>query len=209
MIKRLKSRKSRGTLVANPRRKKRGSKRRSLSAFAANPHKRRNGSKLSGLLKRRRSGSKKRNGDMTVGGLDLVTVGIGSIAAIALSAVGQGVFDKYLSDKVSSEPLAKAAPSLMVAGAAWAAQKYVKNPKVKSIAKVTLALAIFKAIDDSVGKTITESVEKALPGMSGGLAGGAYIPALRGNFSGAHIDATGGAWTHTAGILPGANLYGL
>lgn len=223
MIKRLKHRRSHGTLVANPRRRKkrngaRRHKRRSLRSMFANPrkHKRkkvRNGGKLSAFLKkhkthRRRNPSK---GGMSLGGVDLVSVGIGSVAAIALGAIGQGIFNKYLSNSVSSEPLAKAAPSLIVAGAAFAAHKYIKNAKVKNIAKVTLVLSIFKAIDDSMGEKLRDTVRNALPGATGGYMAGGYIPALKGYTSGAYVDAaTGGAYTHvTHGILPGAGLYGL
>jgi hypothetical protein len=222
MIKRLKHRRSHGTLVANPRRKKRNGarrhKRRSLRSMFANPrkHKRkkvRNGGKLSSFLKKHkvRRRATRRNG-MDIGGVDLVSVGIGSVAAIALGAVGQGIFNKYLAQSVSSEPLAKAAPSLIVAGAAFAAHKYMKNPKVKNIAKVTLVLSIFKAIDDSLGDKLRDTVKNALPGATGGYMAGGYIPALKGyNTSGAYVDAaTGGAYTHvTHGILPGAGLYGL
>lgn len=222
MIKRLKHRRSHGTLVANPRRKKRNGarrhKRRSLRSMFANPrkHKRkkvRNGGKLSSFFKkhkaRRNPSRRSSGGGMSLGGVDLVSVGIGSVAAIALGAIGQGIFNKYLSNSVSSEPLAKAAPSLIVAGAAFAAHKYVKNAKVKNIAKVTLVLSIFKAIDDSMGEKLRDTVRNALPGATGGMGG--YIPALKGyTGGGAYVDSTGGAYTHTThGILPGAGLYGL
>lgn len=212
MIKRLKHRRTSGTLVANPRRgrkKRNGSKRtkrRSLRALFANPRRKKRKNPSKGIKRHKRHYSRKhRNPGLEIGGVDLVSVGVGSVAAIALGAVGQGIFDKYLSQSVSSEPLAKAMPSLIVAGAAFAAHKYIANPKVKSIAKVTLVLSIFKAIDDSVGGKIKETVTNALPGATGG----AYLPALRGYTGGAYMDSTGGAYMSTSGILPGAGLYGL
>lgn len=215
MIKRLKARHS-GTMVANPRRKKRNGghkrkshKKRGLRSLFANPrgHKRKKSShKRRNPLVRR----KRRNPDVNIGGVsvDLVSVGVGSVAAIALGSIGQAVFDKYLSKSITSPQLRALAPNALVAGAAWAATKYMKNPKVKSIAKVTLVLSIFKMIDDSVGKQIHDSVKGILPGTTSG-----YIPATR-QMSGAYIDNTGGAYmgsgpAYTHGILPGANLYGL
>ena len=212
MIKRLKAHRSHGTLVANPRRKKRnGGKRRhkrGLHALSANPrHQRkhkRNPAKLSHFFKKRKS-AKRRNPMVAVGGVDLVSVGVGAVATIGLGAVGQAIFDKYLRGKLGSEVLEKAAPSLIVAGAAFAAHKYVKNAKVREIAKMTLVLSVFKAIDDAAGEQIESGVKKILPSMSG-----AYVPALRGYTSGAYIDsATGGAYMGTHGVLPSATLYGL
>ncbi len=231
MIKRLHAKRSHGTLVANPRRKRRAgaSKRRhkrGLRTLSANPRrakrsgsghraKRRNPSHgLSGFLKKRtthkrRTSHKRRNPDLSIGGVDLVSVGIGSVAALSLGAIGKGVFDKYLSSSVSSPTLAAAAPSLIVAAGAFAVHKYVKSAKVKEIAKVTLVLSIFKAINDSFGQQIEDGVKNALPSLTG-----AYIPAVAGrqmagrSTHGAYIDAaTGNAATH--GILPGAGLYGL
>ena len=212
MIKRLKAHRSHGTLVANPRRKKRnGGKRRhkrGLSALSANPrHKRkhkRNPAKLSHFFKKRKA-AKRRNPMVAVGGVDLVSVGVGAVATIGLGAVGQAIFDKYLSDKITNQGLREAAPSLIVAGAAFAAHKYMKNAKVREIAKMTMILSVFKAVDAAVGQQIEDGVKKVLPSMSG-----AYIPALRGYTSGAYIDATtGGAYMHTNGVLPSATLYGL
>lgn len=221
MIKRLHGRKSHGTLVANPRRKKRNGghkrRRRSARALFANPghkrkkHKKRNPG-LSAMLKKnasRKRHHKRRNPSFNLG-IDLMSVGVGSVAAIALSSVGQGVFDKYLSNTVQNPQLRAALPSLLVAGAAFATGKYVKNEKVKKIAKITMILSIYKAIDDGVGGAIKDSVKNVLPSFKGGAFGGSYIPALKGNMGGAYIDAaTGGAYMHTHGILPSANLYGL
>lgn len=218
MIKRLHGRKSHGTLVANPRRRKKrsGSKRRvkrSASALFANPRrrkKRRNPGSLSGYLKKhnaRRKSHKRRNPSF-VRELDLVTVGIGAVAAIGLSSVGQGIVEKYMGDTFADQPAIKAAlPSLIVAGAAFAAHKYMKNAKIKQVAKYTLVMALYKAVDDAVGGKIKESVKGILPGNTSG----AYLPALRGYTSGAYMDATGGAYLHTSGaLLPsGGGLYGL
>jgi hypothetical protein len=213
MIKRLKAHRSHGTLVANPRRKKRnGGKRRhkrGLHALSANPrhkrkHAKRNPAKLSHFLKRRKS-VKRRNPMVGVGGVDLVSVGVGAVATIGLGAVGQAIFDKYLSNSITNQGLRDAAPSLIVAGAAFAAHKYMKNPKVKEIAKMTMILSVFKAVDAAVGQQIEDGVKKVLPSMSG-----AYVPALRGYTSGAYLDAaTGGAYMGTHGVLPSATLYGL
>jgi hypothetical protein len=221
MIKRLKTRRhSSGTMVANPYRKKRNGghkrsrkKKRGLRSLFANPrgsrkrkahnprsHKRRNP-----LVRRKR-----RNPDVNIGGVsvDLVSVGIGSVAAIALGSIANGVANRYFGKTMSSNPyVGKMLPSLLVAGGAWAAAKYMQNPKIKSIAKVTLVLAVFKAIDDSFGEQISKSVKNVLPGTSG------YIPAVR-QMNGVHIDNMGGAYTYsgpsyTHGVLPGANLYGL
>lgn len=219
MIKRLHGRRSAGTLVANPRRKRKSKSKRGVRALFANPRKKRHSAKrrnphsLSGHIKnaRRRRSSKRRNPQFNLG-IDLVSVGIGSVAAIALSSVGQGVFDKYLANSLSAvpAPVRDAVPSLLVAGAAWATNKYVKNTKVKEIAKITMVLAVYKAIDDAVGGTIKKSVTDMLPGAtSSGSFGGAYIPALKGMTGGAYLDATGGAYMHTAGLIPSANLYGL
>ena len=215
MIKRLKAHRSHGTLVANPRRKKRnGGKRRhkrGLRSLLANPrHKKRNGSKrrnpskLSHFFKKRKA-HKRRNPMVGVGGGDLVSVGVGAVATIALGSVGKAVFDKYLAGKIGNTMIEQAGPSLIVAGAAFAAHKYMKNPKVKEIAKMTLILSVFKAIDDAVGQQIEDGVKKILPSTSG-----AYVPALRGYTSGAYLDAaTGGAYMGTHGVLPSATLYGL
>lgn len=214
MIKRLHGRKSHGTLVANPRRKKRnGSKRRvkrSARSLFANPghkrKKRRNPSSLSGFFKKnaRRKSHKRRNPSF-VRELDLVTVGIGAVAAIGLSSVGQGIADKYMPTLFAdNKPIRDALPSLLVAGAAFAAHKYVKNAKVQQIAKYTLVMALYKAVDDAVGGKIKESVKNILPGTSG-----AYVPALRGYTSGAYMDATGGAYSSVSGLFPGDKLYGL
>jgi len=216
MIKRLKHRRTSGTLVANPRRKKRsGAKRgqrRSLRALFANPRRRKKRKNpyrgIKSSAKRHRNPSRRRkhrNPGLEIGGVDLVSVGVGSVAAIALGSVGQGIFDKYLAKSFSDSPIAKAMPSLIVAGAAFAAHKYIDNPKVKSIAKVTLVLSIFKAIDDSAGDKIRDTVKDVLPGSTSG----SYLPALRGYTSGAYMDSTGGAYMSTNGILPGAGLYGL
>lgn len=214
MIKRLKTRRhSSGTMVANPRRRKhrnlKGHKRkkRGLRSLFANPrHKKRASHKRRNPLVRR----KRRNPDVNIGGVsvDLVSVGIGSVAAIALGSIANGVANRYFSKTMSSNPyVGKMLPSLLVAGGAWAAAKYMQNPKIKSIAKVTLVLAVFKAIDDSFGEQISKSVKNVLPGTSG------YIPAVR-QMNGVHIDNMGGAYTYsgpayTHGVLPGANLYGL
>ena len=219
MIKRLHGRKH-GTLVANPkrngrRRRSKSKAKRGLRALFANPRKgKRRSSKrhnpghgLSHYLKKnaRRRSSKRRNPQFNLG-IDLVSVGVGSVAAIALTSVGQGIFDKYLKDTIKNEGLRQAAPALIVAAGAFAAHKYVKNAKVKEIAKVTLVLSIYKAIDDGFGAQIKDSVSKMLPGKTSGYFGGAYMPALQG----AYIDSdTGGAYMHTAGLLPGAGLYGL
>ena len=217
MIKRIKARHS-GTMVANPgRRKKRNgakrshkSKKRGLRSLFANPkHKKRHNPKH-----KRRNPSvrrKRRNPDVNIMGVnvDLVSVGVGSVAAIALGSIGQAVADKYMSKTFANSPmLQKALPNALVAGAAFAAIKYMSNPQVKSIAKVTLVLSIFKMIDDSVGGQIKTSVQNILPkGTSG------YIPAVR-QLSGAYIDNTGGAYmqsgpSYTHGLMPSANLYGL
>ena len=221
MIKRLSARRSHGTLVANPRKKrkatKRGhkrTKRSSLSALMANPkHKRKKANPHRKHAKRNpishRSAKRKRNpaiGGIDFGGVNLVNVGVGSVAAIALGAVGEAVFKKYLSSYIQNDTLAKMAPNLIVAGAAWAAHKYVKNSMVKEVAKVTIALSIFKAINDSVGQSITDSVSKMLPGTSG-----AYTP-VSGNYAlsgGMYINTATGGGHATAGLFPTANLYGL
>lgn len=222
MIKRLHSRRSSGTLVANPRHKKRrnGAKRghkrakRGLRSLFANPRRKKHSSKrrnpsLNVLQRNARRRRSHRNPGMGLG-IDLMSVGVGSVAAIALGSVGKAIFDRYLSTTITNPQIAKAAPSLLVAAGAFAANKYMKNAKVKSIAKVTMALSIFKAIDDSFGQQIEEGVTKMLPKASAGSFGGAYVPALRGMTSGAYIDAaTGGAYMHTSGVLPGSGLYGL
>lgn len=227
MIKRLHSRKSHGTLVANPRRRKRrnGAKRRhrKLSALAANPaHKRRkrkNGSKKSLSHYFARKGHKlhrrkRRNPDM--GGVDLVSIGVGSVVAIAAGAVGQAIFNSYLDKQIENPQLREAAPSLIVAAGAFAAHKYMANPKVKQIAKVTMMLAIFKALDKSVGGTIEQSVAGILPGgkpaakSSGSFVSTkGYLPVTRGTAGGAYITPTGGAYAQLNGLMPGASLYGL
>lgn len=218
MIKRLKHRRTHGTLVANPRRKKRSSsrKRRSLRAVFANPRKKRRKAKNPSPLFRRKHKAirrKARNPGLAIGGIDLVSVGVGSVAAIALGAVGQGIFDKYLSNTIQNETLGNAMPSLLVAAGAFAVHKYVANQKVKNIAKVTLVLSIFKAIDDSVGKKIESTVKDALPGVTGGAylgTSGAFVPALKGYTGGAYMDQTGGAYMGTGGLLAsGSSLYGL
>ena len=219
MIKRLKHRRTHGTLVANPRRKKRSSsrKRRSLRAVFANPRKKRRKAKNPSPLFRRKHKAirrrKARHPGLAIGGLDLVSVGVGSVAAIALGAVGQGILNKYLSNTIQNETLGNAMPSLLVAAGAFAVHKYVANQKVKNIAKVTLVLSIFKAIDDSVGKKIQETVKDALPGVTGGAylgTSGAFVPALRGYTGGAYMDQTGGAYLGTSGLLAsGSSLYGL
>ena len=223
MIKRIKARRSHGTLVANPRRKKRNGakrahkrKKRSLSMLLANPKhkkKRNGGYKLSHARKSRKHrnprsfGRKHRNPGFDFGGVNLVNVGIGSVASIALGAVGEAIFDKYLAKSIENPTLAKMAPNLIVAGAAWAAHKYVKNSMVKEVAKVTIALSIFKAINDSFGAQIKEGVQGFLPGTSG-----AYLPtagryALSGG--GMYIDTVTSGGHATAGLFPSANLYGL
>lgn len=219
MIKRLKTRRhSSGTMVANPRRRKhrnpKGHKRkkRGLRSLFANPRRKRKAHNPKRSYKRRNPlvRRKRRNPDVNIGGVsvDLVSVGIGSVAAIALGSIANGVATKYFGKTMASNPyVGKMLPSLLVAGGAWAAAKYVQNPKIKSIAKVTLVLAVFKAIDDSFGEQISKSVKNILPGTSG------YIPAVR-QMNGVHIDNMGGAYTYsgpayTHGVLPGANLYGL
>lgn len=222
MIKRLHGRRSHGTLVANPgHKKRRAGKRkhkRGVRALFANPARSRKARKhrnpgrgLSGFLKKnaKHRSHKRRNPQFNLG-IDLVSVGVGSVAAIALSSVGQGIFDKYLSNTVQQPQLRAALPSLLVAAGAFAANKYMKNAKVKEIAKVTMVLAVYKAIDDAVGGSIKSSVKDMLPGATKGSFGGAYLPALKGTTSGAFIDSTtGGAYMHTAGLIPGAGLYGL
>ena len=223
MIKRLSARRSHGTLVANPRQKrkaaKRGhkrTKRSSLSALMANPkHKRKKANPHRKHAKRNpmshRSAKRKRNpaiGGIDFGGVNLVNVGVGSVAAIALGAVGEAVFKKYLSSYIQNDTLAKMAPNLIVAGAAWAAHKYVKNSMVKEVAKVTIALSIFKAINDSVGQSITDSVSKMLPGTSGAYT---LVP-TSGNYAlsgGMYIDTTTSGGHSTGSLFPSANLYGL
>jgi hypothetical protein len=223
MIKRLSARRSHGTLVANPRKKrkaaKRGhkrAKRRSLSAMLANPkhkrkhanpkHKRKHRNPMSARRKRRNPAI----GGIDFGGVNLVNVGVGSVATIALGAIGEAVFNKYLAKNIENETLRAMAPNLIVAGAAWAAHKYVKNQMVKDVAKVTIALSVFKAINDSFGKQITEGVQKILPATSG-----TYTP-VSGNYAlsggGMYIDTTTGgsyATSGPTGIFPSANLYGL
>lgn len=226
MIKRLSARRSHGTLVANPRKRRNGKKRRhgakrkhrSLSALMANPrhkkranpkHRRKHANPKS--HKRRNPIRRRRNptiAGVDFGGVNLVNVGIGSVATIALGAVGEAVFKKYLADKIQNETLSKMAPNLIVAGAAWAAHKYVKNQMVKDVAKVTIALSVFKAINDSLGQQITDSVTKMLPGTTG-----AYTP-VSGRYAlsgGMYIDTatSGGYAMANPGIMPGANLYGL
>ena len=237
MIKRLHSRKSHGTLVANPgrRRKKRnGAKRRrstKLSAMVANGRGRRKKrknphSKLSHYFARkgRKAAHHKRRRNPEGGGsVDLVSIGIGSVVAIAAGAVGQAIFNQYLDDKIESTPLREAAPSLIVAAGAFAAHKYMKSPKVKQIAKVTMMLAIFKALDKSIGGTIQESVAGILPGGDSGSKKSdstsksyvtatkgtrGYLPVTRGT-AGAFVTPTGGAYAQLNGLLPGAGLYGL
>lgn len=220
MIKRLSARRSHGTLVANPRRKKRNGKRkhahkrrRSLSAMLANPkHKRKKHANPKRKHAKRnplRAYRKRRNpaiAGVDFGGVNLVNVGIGSVATIALGAIGEAVFNKYLKDTIQNETLRAMAPNLIVAGAAWAAHKYVGNQMVKDVAKVTIALSVFKAINDSFGKQISEGVQKMLPGT-----GGAYTP-VSGNYAlsgGMYIDTSTSGGYATAGVFPGANLYGL
>lgn len=218
MIKRLSARRSHGTLVANPRRKRRNGakrhgakRRRSLSALMANPrHKRK---KHANPRRKHRNPishkRRKRNpaiGGIDFGGVNLVNVGVGSLATIALGSIGQAVFDKYLSNTIQNETLRKVTPNLIVAGAAFLAHKYMKNQMVKDVAKVTIALSIFKAIDDSVGAQVKEGVQKLLPGSSG-----AYTP-VSGNYAlsgGMYIDTTTGGGYSMSGIMPSANLYGL
>lgn len=220
MIKRL-SRRSHGTLVANPRRKRRNGKKRhgakrkhrSLSAMMANPRRKRKHANPKRGHKRRNPIShrrRKRNpsiGGVDFGGVNLVNVGLGSLATIALGSVGQAVFDKYLDKTIENEMLRKVTPNLIVAGAAWAAHKYMKNQMIKDVAKVTIALSVFKAIDDAVGGQIKDSVQKLLPGSSGAYT---YVP-TSGNYAlsgGTYIDTTTGS-SYMSGILPTANLYGL
>lgn len=224
MIKRLHSRRSHGTLVANPRHKrrsgaKRGHKRakRGLRSLFANPRRKKHSNprrkhrnpSLNVLQRNARRRRSHRNPATAGLGIDLMSVGVGSVAAIALGSVGQALLNRYGSS-ITNPQLRAAMPSLLVAAGAFAANKYMKNAKVKSIAKVTMALSIFKAIDDSFGKQISDSVTNILPKASAGSFGGAYVPALRGLTSGAYIDSTtGGAYMHTSGVLPGAGLYGL
>lgn len=218
MIKRLSARRSHGTLVANPRKKRNGKKRhsakrkhRSLSALMANPRRKHKKANPKRSHKRRNpiSHRRKRNpaiGGIDFGGVNLVNVGVGSLATIALGSIGQAVFDKYLSNTIQNETLRKVTPNLLVAGAAFLAHKYMKNQMVKDVAKVTIALSVFKAIDDSVGTQVKEGVQKLLPGSSG-----AYVP-VSGNYAlsgGMYIDTTTGGGHAMAGIMPGANLYGL
>lgn len=234
MIKRLHKRKSHGTLVANPghrRRKRRNGskKRRRLSAMHANPghtrrRKRKNGStKLSHYFARKghKKAHRRRRRNPDGAGVDLVSIGVGSVVAIAAGAVGQAIFNQYLADSITSPALREAAPSLIVAGAAFAANKYVQNAKVKQIAKVTMMLAIFKALDKAMGNTIEEAVSGILPGgdtkkKSSGSGSGSYVstttskgylPVSRG-LAGAYVNGTGGAYMNGP-IMPGANLYGL
>lgn len=217
MIKRLSARRSHGTLVANPRKRRNGKKRhsakrkrRSLSALMANPRRKKRANpkhrKHRNPISHRRKRRNPSIGGVDFGGVNLVNVGVGSLATIALGSIGQAVFDKYLSNTIQNETLRKVTPNLLVAGAAFLAHKYMKNQMVKDVAKVTIALSVFKAIDDSVGGQIKEGVQKLLPGSSG-----AYTP-VSGNYAlsgGMYIDTTTGGGYSMAGIMPGANLYGL
>jgi hypothetical protein len=230
MIKRLHSRKSHGTLVANPRRRKKRNgvaKRRrrgtKLSAMVANGKgrkKRKNPShKMSHYFARkgRRRTARRRNPD--IAGVDLVSVGVGSVVAIAAGAIGEAITDKYLKDKIQTPSIRNAMPSVLVAVGAYAAAKYMQNPKVKQIAKVTMTLAVFKALDAAIGETIKGAVAGILPGGGSSSSSSApqgnfikpssgYLPVTRGT-SGAYVTRTGGAYAGVNGLLPGAGLYGL
>jgi hypothetical protein len=207
-----------GTLVANPRRKRRKAGRKygakKFSALSRNPRrkrrskhamhaKHRNPRKLS---HRRR---KHRNPGMDIGGINLTELGLGSVAAIAAFGVSDALAKKYMASTLASTPSAAAIAPAAVAAAAFYGHQHAKGT-LKGALKYIVILGAFEAVNRVVGQQITDQVQKLLPATSGAyLSSGKYLPT-----GGAYLPrATSGAWLQaptTGGAFPqGKSLFGI
>ena len=209
-----------GTLVANPRRKRRksGAKRKNPGKrFAARAKtgksgkrkhakraKTRNPSRTFGAFRKAhkargkhtahrnpaRRGHKRRNPE--VGGIDIMELALGSGASIALTAVTQALVDKYAPATIKTS-LGAASGALapgLVAVAAFFAHKKAKG-KIKGALKYVAITATFEAVNQVAGSQIKGFIQDHLPGT-----GGMWLPNTQ-NTGGMWLpntQNTGGAW---------------
>ncbi len=224
-----------GTLVANPRRKRRkvkAGRKHGFRALSRNPSHRRK--RHAGAHKRKarnpahafarmhhkkharknpaRRHGKRRNPGMDMGGINLVELGLGSAGTIALSSVVQALVDKYAPASIKSMPGAAAlVPALVAAGAFYGHKK--ASGTLKGALKFVVITSAFEAVNQLVGAQIKSTIAGLLPGATGGYyqasghrVGGVYLPSPQ--------RATGGVWLQTppatAGAFPqGKPMFGV
>lgn len=173
------------TLVANPRRKKRNPKRKAHAKRNPSRRKRRNPGMFASSLKRKgrkghkrhnpRKGHKRRNplhrkrrnpAMLEIAGVDVGSMAIGSLGAIAVSSAIQGFvastdFYKTQTGVAKDYHLFDAiAPAAVAAGAAFAYKK--STGQVKEIAKYAFIGSVFLAIQKVVGGKIEDATKGLL-----------------------------------------------
>jgi hypothetical protein len=174
------------TLVANPRRKKRNPKRKHArknpsrrrrvhaSGMMANPKRRKRHNPLHkrGKAKRHNPLRRKRRNPggkmLEIAGVDVGSMAIGSVGAIAVSSALQGFissmdFYKNASGAAKDYHLYDAiAPAAVAAGAAFAYKK--SSGQVKEIAKYAFIGSVFLAIQKVVGGKIEDATKDLFTG---------------------------------------------
>ena len=155
------------TVQANPGKKFRHGKRR-------NPL-------IGSIYKGKRGNLKivKNPGGLVIAGVPVIPAVIGSLSAIAICNIAAALQIKYATSIPAAVlPYAKYIPPVALLGAAFAINKYVKNPMAKEAAKYAGVAAIFLLAQGIAGDPIKEAVTKAMGGMSGhagGNVGGFYF----------------------------------
>ena len=200
-----------GTLVANPRRKRRHGKRHGFGTLLHNPRKKRAGKQhsrkaknplhLFGKLHRKAKSHrrKSRNPGMEMGGINLIDLGIGSAGTIGLSSIAQALIDKYAPASVKTMPGATAfAPGLVAVGAYFGGKK--ATGKLKSILKYVALTAGFETVNQLIGTQIKSTVAGLLPSTGG------YYTAAGQRVGGVYLQSpqTGGAWIQGKPATAGA-----
>lgn len=186
-----------GTLVANPRRKRRKAKAGRKHGFASlsrNPSPRR-----SKKAKRNPSAfgrmKSRRNPAMDIGGVDIMSLAGGSLITILGGNIAQGIVKKYATASITSMPGANALPVALVGLGAYFGAKKAKG-QLKSALKITVITSAFECLNQLAGPKLQELTASFLPSTSGyynqagqrvnGMAG-TYLPSP-------NRQGTNGAW---------------
>lgn len=101
----------------------------------------------------------KNPGGLVFAGVDLVPAAAGALAAVVFGHAGNAIVAKWGKGKLG--PVEPYAGPLAILAASWAAQKYLRNPMIKTGAKYAAIAAVFMLVDKLVNDPIKDAVGKA------------------------------------------------
>jgi hypothetical protein len=137
-------------------------------------------------------------------GVEVVPAAIGAAAALVFGHAGNAAVSKWLKGKLG--PLEPYAGPLVILGAAWAAQKYMRNPMVRSGAKYAAMAAVFMIVNEAINTPIKNAVGKAFDvTMTGWVDTWTGEPAMSGMYLSPALEAPAGF----GGFADGMNGLGL